>query len=112
MLAGSGLRPPIGDLLGFLAASTAVVTAATAAVSALAAVIKILPALRRLQPILQAVPEALTARQDPGPLSGALAVEHVCFGYQPEAPVLHDVSLHARPGEFIALVGPSGSSKS
>jgi NHLM bacteriocin system ABC transporter ATP-binding protein len=112
VLASSGSRPPIGDLLGFLAAVAAVVTSATAAVSSLAAVVKVLPALRRLQPILQAVPEAPTARQDPGPLSGALAVEHVCFGYQPDVPVLHDVSLHARPGEFIALVGPSGSGKS
>jgi ABC-type bacteriocin/lantibiotic exporter with double-glycine peptidase domain len=112
VLADTGPRPPIGDLLGFLAAFAAVVTSATAAVSSLAAVVKVLPALRRLRPILQAVPEAPTARQDPGPLSGALAVEHVCFGYQPDVPVLHDVSLHARPGEFIALVGPSGSGKS
>jgi ATP-binding cassette subfamily C protein len=112
VLAGAGPRPPIGDLLGFLAAFTAVVTAATASVTSLAAVVKVLPALRRLQPILQAVPETRAARQHPGPLSGALAVEHVCFGYHPDVPVLHDVSLHARPGEFIALVGPSGSGKS
>jgi ATP-binding cassette subfamily C protein len=112
VLADTGPRPPIGDLLGFLAAFAAVVTSATAAVSSLAAVVKVLPALRRLRPILQAAPEGPAARQDPGPLSGALAVEHVCFGYQPDVPVLHDVSLHAGPGEFIALVGPSGSGKS
>jgi ATP-binding cassette subfamily C protein len=112
VLANTGPQPPIGDLLGFLAAFAAVVTSATAAVRSLGDVVKVVPALRRLQPILQALPEAPMARQDPGPLSGALAVEHVCFGYQSDAPVLHDVSLHARPGEFIALVGPSGSGKS
>jgi ATP-binding cassette subfamily C protein len=112
VLIKSGPRPPIGDLLGFLAALAAVVLSATAAMNSLTAVVKVLPALRRLQPILEAVPEAPTPRQDPGRLSGSLAVEHVCFGYQPDVPVLHDVSLHARSGEFIAVVGPSGSGKS
>jgi ABC-type bacteriocin/lantibiotic exporter with double-glycine peptidase domain len=89
-----------------------VVTAGTAAASSLVGAIKIVPTLQRLRPILQAVPEMRTARQDPGFLKGALAVEHVSFAYQPGVPVLHDVSLEARPGEFIALAGPSGSGKS
>ncbi len=112
VLASTGPQPSLGDLLGFLSAFAAVVTSATAAVRALTDLGKVVPALLRLQPILQAVPEAPLTRQHPGPLSGAVAVEHVCFSYQADAPVLHDVSLHARPGEFIALVGPSGSGKS
>lgn len=112
VLAEPDPRQPIGDLLAFLVALTAVVTASTAAANSLVGVIKVVPTVQRLKPILHAVPETRTARQDPGLLSGALAVEHVCFAYQPDAPVLHDVSVHARPGEFIALVGPSGSGKS
>lgn len=38
--------------------------------------------------------------------------KHVSFGYDPARPVLHDVSLHARPGDTIALVGHTGSGKS
>jgi ABC-type Mn2+/Zn2+ transport system ATPase subunit len=40
-----------------------------------------------------------------------LHAEGVTFGYGPE-PVLADVGLALRPGEFVALVGPNGSGKS
>jgi ATP-binding cassette subfamily B protein len=35
----------------------------------------------------------------------------VCFGYEEGVPVLKHVSLHARPGQTIALVGPTGAGK-
>jgi len=44
--------------------------------------------------------------------SGDLALEGVTFAYGPDQPVLSDVSLTARQGESIALVGPSGGGKS
>ena len=43
---------------------------------------------------------------------GHVRFEHVTFGYNPERPVLHDVSFEARPGQMIALVGATGSGKS
>lgn len=42
----------------------------------------------------------------------AFELEHVDFEYKPGVPVLHDVSLAARRGEKIALVGPTGAGKS
>ena len=46
-------------------------------------------------------------------LSGELRLDNVTFRYAPDGPpVLRDVSIHARPGEFVALVGESGCGKS
>jgi len=42
---------------------------------------------------------------------GEVVFDHVSFGYEPGVPVLKDVSLHAHPGEMIALVGPTGAGK-
>lgn len=41
-----------------------------------------------------------------------LALENVQFGYKPNVPVLRDVTLKARRGEKLALVGATGAGKS
>ncbi|SFB51598.1 ATP-binding cassette, subfamily B [Cohnella sp. OV330] len=45
------------------------------------------------------------------PIRGDVVFDHVNFGYKPEAPVLKNLSLHAAPGQTIALVGPTGAGK-
>jgi subfamily B ATP-binding cassette protein MsbA len=42
----------------------------------------------------------------------ALRFEDVSFHYRTGEPVLHDLSFEVRPGEVVALVGPSGGGKS
>ena len=43
---------------------------------------------------------------------GHIQFDHVTFGYEPGRPVLRDVSLDARPGQAVAIVGPTGAGKS
>ena len=45
------------------------------------------------------------------PLKGDIEMHDVDFGYVPEKIVLHNVSLHARPGEKYAFVGATGAGK-
>ncbi|MEK8048038.1 ABC transporter ATP-binding protein [Ideonella margarita] len=43
---------------------------------------------------------------------GRVSISHLNFAYQSGVPVLKDVSLDVKPGEFIGVVGPTGSGKS
>lgn len=45
-------------------------------------------------------------------IEGRVTFEHVTFGYNPDRPVLHDISFEAQPGQVFALVGHTGSGKS
>ena len=55
------------------------------------------------------VPEAPGARSLT--VTGHVRLESVTFGYEPGRPVLKGVTLEARPGETVALVGPTGAGK-
>ncbi|HEY1110764.1 MAG TPA: NHLP bacteriocin export ABC transporter permease/ATPase subunit [Opitutaceae bacterium] len=103
----------VGEFLAFLTAFTAFLTAMLAMTHGLVAALNIVPLFERVRPILAAAPEIEVAKPDPGTLSGRVEITRVSFRYSPDSPpVLQDVSLEARPGEFIAIVGPSGSGKS
>ena len=42
---------------------------------------------------------------------GEVCFDHVSFGYEEDAPVIHDFSFTAYPGQSIAIVGPTGAGK-
>ncbi len=42
---------------------------------------------------------------------GEVELKNVAFGYVPEKTILHDISLIAKPGKTIAIVGPTGAGK-
>ncbi|OQA42640.1 MAG: putative ABC transporter ATP-binding protein [Chloroflexi bacterium ADurb.Bin325] len=44
-------------------------------------------------------------------MAGQVRFDHVRFSYVADTPVIKDMSLEARPGEMVALVGPTGAGK-
>ena len=70
-------------------------------------------AAERIFRIIDEQPEAADA---PGALElsnvqGRVEVENVDFGYTPEKPILKALSVSAKPGQTIAIVGPTGAGK-
>ena len=64
--------------------------------------------LMRTEPDLQDAPDAVELKN----VRGEITVDHVSFAYDEDLDVLEDVSLHVKPGETVAVVGPSGGGKS
>jgi ABC-type multidrug transport system fused ATPase/permease subunit len=48
----------------------------------------------------------------PETVAGAIEFEHAAFGYDPATPILTDVSFKIGAGQFVGIVGPTGSGKS
>ena len=67
----------------------------------------------RVFEIMDSAPEVDEGTNQPRkPVHGNVTYREVSFSYDPKLPVLHEVSLEARAGEMIALVGPTGAGKS
>jgi ATP-binding cassette subfamily B protein/subfamily B ATP-binding cassette protein MsbA len=106
----------VGDLVMFLSYLAALLgPIATLASSATA----LQNSLSGLDRVLDLLAEPLEMPSKPGAINverdtttGRVTLRNVSFAYTgAAAPVLHDVNLDVRPGEMIALVGPSGAGK-
>ena len=64
--------------------------------------------LMRTEPALQDAPDAKPLQK----VTGRISVENVSFAYDEDKEVLNGVTLDVKPGETIAIVGPSGGGKS
>jgi len=49
--------------------------------------------------------------ETPAAASGQLSFEHVSFRYEATTPLIDDLSLVAKPGQTVAIVGPTGAGK-
>jgi ATP-binding cassette subfamily B multidrug efflux pump len=60
------------------------------------------------------IPLEISDKPDAKPITdvrGRVEFKNVTFGYNPERPILRNISFVAEPGQTIALVGPTGSGK-
>lgn len=57
-------------------------------------------------------PDAPGAKElDATAVKGAVELQNIDFGYNPEIPVLQGLNLAAKPGQTVAIVGPTGAGK-
>lgn len=90
------------------------VNAAFMSLSTIAAgVAQIKPILEMAKPILEAEPEVAEDKIVITRLSGGIELNNVTFRYTDDMPpVLDDLSLKIRPGQYVAIVGKTGCGKS
>ena len=71
------------------------------------------PMLEMARPIMKAEPEAHDGKESIVSLRGGIEFSHVSFRYDETMPnVIDDLSLKIEPGEYLAVVGPTGCGKS
>jgi ABC-type multidrug transport system fused ATPase/permease subunit len=88
---------------------------ARSVVGLVAGVQKALGSAERIYAFLDEVPRVqerpITRALHSGEVRGTITFDRVGFAYEAGQPILHNVSLTTRPGETVALVGPSGAGK-
>jgi len=71
------------------------------------------PVMAMAKPIMDAEPEVSEGKQVIERISGAIEVNNVSFRYREDMPlILDNLSLKIRPGQYVAIVGPTGCGKS
>ena len=104
---------PVGDFLVIYAVFMAFQAAVARLGDSVGAVAAMLPAFEQVRPFLAQPPESVADSEPVERLGGDVLFDHVSFRYGPDGPpVLDDVTIHARPGEFVAIAGESGAGKS
>jgi len=102
-----------GQFVGFNSALGQFIGGFSALLMVIPDLLEIKPLYKRVQPVLEQETETHDEMPPMEPLTGRLEIQNVCYRYPGAATdTLKNVSLQAKPGEFIALVGSSGSGKS
>jgi NHLM bacteriocin system ABC transporter ATP-binding protein len=111
--ADSKLVSDLGAFLAFFSAFGQAMGSIGAWATGISETLIAIPPLLRLRPLIACAAEVPDDRKSPGELSGSVEFARVSFRYLSSGPpVLDNVSLKIAPGEYVAIVGPSGSGKS
>jgi NHLM bacteriocin system ABC transporter ATP-binding protein len=107
------LTRDLGAFLAFFAAFGQTMAAIGAWASGVSESLIAIPQITRIRPLIASATEISEDQKPPGELAGAVELSRVTFRYLAGGPpVLDNVSLRVAPGEYVAIVGPSGSGKS
>ncbi len=103
----------LGDIVMFMNFATMLVQRLEQAVGFVNKVFMDAPRLEEFFGVLDAEPAVRDRPNavDPGRLTGNVAFEGVSFSYDGKRPAVADLDFIARPGDVIALVGPTGAGK-
>lgn len=108
---GGSLSP--GELIAFIGYIAFMVQPIRTVMSRMGSLQTGLAATERIFAMLNTPTESTDrARTDPGRLRGEVVFEDVRFSYTEGQEILKGISLSVRPGERVAIVGPTGSGKS
>ncbi len=104
---------PVGDFLVVYIVFIAFQSAIARLGESFGAIAAMLPAFDQMRPLLATVPEAAVEGEPVERLGGEVLFDRISFRYDPDGPlILDDVTIRARPGEFVAIAGESGAGKS
>ena len=111
--AGGGRDFPVGDFLVVYTVFIVFQGAVTRLGESIGVIAATRPAFDQMRPMLAAEPETAVEGEPVEHLGGEILFDHISFRYDPEGPlILDDVTIRARPGEFVAIAGESGAGKS
>ena len=102
----------VAEYMAFTSAYGAVSAALAALGAAAVNMACIRPYLSMADPLLKTVPETSESKRALERMSGGFELNHVTFAYGDDRPVLEDLTLKVRPGEYVAVVGRTGCGKS
>ena len=102
----------VAEYMAFTSAYGAVSVALAALGAAAVNMACIRPYLSMADPLLKTVPETSESKRALERMSGGFELNHVTFAYGDDRPVLEDLTLKIRSGEYVAVVGKTGCGKS
>ena len=101
-----------GKFIGFTTLYACYSGAMNAVAGGIAQIYGMIPTLRNSAEVLRTPPERCADGEIVTDLTGDIAVQNLSFAYEGGDPVLQNLNLHIRPGEYVGIVGATGCGKS
>jgi ATP-binding cassette subfamily C protein len=113
LMVNTKISVSIGSFMGFTAAYAAFSGAMAMVGNNAMQIYSSLPTLKESADVLRMQPDQYGSGKILQKVTGKIDIDRVSFAYQKDGkPVLRNIDLHIRPGEYVAITGRSGCGKS